>query len=77
MGMPWRTRNWAIDFFARVTTGFWPAMRMSSSAATSTIFAFWVASPSPRLITTFVIFGVAITLAYPNSFCSAGATSPV
>ena len=28
-------------------------------------------------ITKVVIFGVAITLAYPNSFCSAGATSPV
>ena len=24
--MPWRTLNCAIDFLARVTTGFWPVI---------------------------------------------------
>jgi len=59
--MPWRTLNWAIDFFARRTAAFWPVILPSSSAPTSTTLAFWVASPSPMLITTLVTFGTAIT----------------
>ena len=61
IGMPLRTLNCAIDFFARVTTGFWPVTRASSSAPVSTILAFCVASPRPMLTTTFSIFGMAIT----------------
>jgi hypothetical protein len=52
----------AIDFLARRTTGFWPVMRPSSSAPTSIIFAFDVASPRPMFTTTFAIFGTAMTL---------------
>ena len=61
IGWPWRTLNCAIDFFARVVTGFCPVMRASSSPPTSTIFAFDVASPSPMFTTTFVSLGMAIT----------------
>ena len=61
IGMPLRTLNCAIDFLARVTTGFWPVMRAISSAPVSTIFAFCVASPSPMLTTTFLTLGIAIT----------------
>src|SRR3989442_1237306 len=38
-----RTLNAAIDFFERRVTGFWPVMRASSSAPTSTSFALLVA----------------------------------
>ena len=62
IGMPLRTLNCAIDFLARVITGFCPVMRPSSSAPVSTILAFCVASPRPMLTTILVIFGIAITL---------------
>ena len=62
IGMPLRSLNCAIDFLARVTTGFCPVMRAISSAPVSEIFAFEVASPSPMLTTTLVTFGIAITL---------------
>jgi hypothetical protein len=61
MGIPLRTLNCAIDFLARVTTGFWPLTRASSSAPTSTTFAFCVASPSPMFTTIFSMRGIAIT----------------
>ena len=59
--MPLRTLNCAIDFLARVTTGFWPVTRAISSTPVSTILALPVASPRPMLTTTFSIFGMAIT----------------
>ena len=61
-GCPFRTLNCAIDFFDRRVTGFCPVMRPSSSAPTSMIFAFEVASPRPMFTTTFAIFGTAMTL---------------
>ena len=51
IGMPSRSLNWAIDFLALVITAFWPAMACISSAAASTFFLSWVASPTPMLIT--------------------------
>jgi hypothetical protein len=53
MGLPVRTRNWAIERLARVTIGFWPVMSCRSPTAASTAFAFWRASPSPMLTTIF------------------------
>ena len=35
MGMPSRTLKAAMDFLARVTTAFWPAMAESSATASS------------------------------------------
>jgi hypothetical protein len=61
IGIPLRTLNAAIDFFARRVTGFCPVMRASSSAPASTIFTFEVASPSPMFTTTFSIRGTAMT----------------
>ena len=37
IGMPSRSLNWAIDFFALVITGFWPAIGCISAAAVSTL----------------------------------------
>ena len=51
-----------MDFFAFVTTGFWPAIAPSSVTAPSISLALPVASPSPMLMQTFSIFGTAITL---------------
>ena len=48
------------DELARIT-GQKPVTRASSSAPTSTSFALLVASPRPILMTTFSIFGTAIT----------------
>ena len=45
IGLPVRTRNWAIDRLARVTIGFWPVMSWRSPTAASTAFAFCRASP--------------------------------
>src|ERR1035437_6385464 len=53
IGIPARSWNVAMHFFARVTTARWPAIFVSSSAATSTSFAFVMASPIPMLRTTF------------------------
>ena len=47
MGMPLRILKFAIDFFARVITGFCPAIWPSSWAAVSSSFTFWLASPRP------------------------------
>jgi hypothetical protein len=44
IGMPSRSLNWAIDFFALVMTGFWPAISAISSAACVTFLVSW----SPR-----------------------------
>ena len=56
-------------------TARWPAILVSSSAAASTIFTFWIASPTPMFRTTFSIFGTAIGLSIPNSFFRTGTTS--
>ena len=61
IGMPSRSLNCAIDFFALVTTGFWPAMSSISDAACSTFFLSCVASPTPMLSTIFSIFGTSMT----------------
>ena len=59
--MPSRSLNAAIDFFAFVITGFWPAIAVSSSTAPSISLEFCVASPMPMLIEIFSIFGTAMT----------------
>ena len=58
IGMPSRSLNCAIDFFALVITGFWPAISSISEAACSTRFLSWVASPTPMLSTIFSIRGI-------------------
>src|ERR1039457_5136711 len=75
IGIPARSLNVAMDFFARVTTARWPAIFVSSSAAASASFAFVMASPIPMLRTTFSSFGTAIGLSIPNSFLRTGMTS--
>ena len=63
IGMPSRSLNCAIDFFAFVTTGFWPAINSISAAAVWTFFLSWLPSPTPMLMVIFSIFGISITLA--------------
>ena len=60
IGMPLRILKFAIDFFARVITGFCPAINPSSCAATSSSFTFWLASPRPMFTVTFFTRGTAI-----------------
>src|ERR1700730_17992446 len=71
MGMPSRTLKAAIDFFALVVTGFWPAMAARSATRGSMILTFWVASPRPMLMTIFSSFGIAIALVMPSSLARA------
>ena len=61
-GMPSRTLNCAIDFFALVITGFWPAMACSSATAPWILRVSAVVSPTPILITIFSSFGTAKSL---------------
>src|SRR5271169_2315229 len=75
IGIPARSLNVAMDFFARVTTARWPAIFVSSSAAASASFAFVMASPIPMLRTTFSSLGTAIRFSIPNSFLRTGMTS--
>ena len=60
IGMPSRSLNCAIDFFALVITGFWPAISSISAAAVSTFFLSWVASPTPMLMTILSSRGTSI-----------------
>ena len=53
---------------ARVTTGFWPVMRVMSPTAASIALAFVRASPRPMLTTILVRRGTCIALPYSNSF---------
>ncbi len=53
MGEFSRSLKLAMDFFARVTTGFWPAMAPRSAVAKSSTFGFSLPSPTPMLITIF------------------------
>ncbi len=75
IGMPSRTLNAAIDFFAFVTTGFCPVIWPSSLTAGSMIFAFCVASPTPILTTILFSRGTAIGFLRSSSLASATATS--
>src|SRR2546428_4552056 len=67
MGTPARSLKLAIDFFALVTTGFWPAIVASSSTALSSTFMLAIASPMPMFTTIFSTFGTAMTFLIPNS----------
>ena len=60
IGMPSRSLKLEMAFFARVTTGFCPAMAVSSSTADSITFGFCTASPTPMLRTIFSRRGTAI-----------------
>ena len=62
MALPVRTRNWAIERRARVTTGFWPVMMARSPTAASSALAFCSASPRPMLTTIFVRRGTCMGL---------------
>src|SRR6266496_196654 len=61
MGIPWRRRKAAMDFRDRRRAGFCPAILPSSSMAASRSLMFWVASPTPMLMTTFLKRGTAMT----------------
>src|SRR5271167_3395775 len=75
MGMPSRTLKAAIDFFARVVTGFWPAMAARSATSGSMILTFWVASPRPMLTTIFSSLGIAMALVMLSSLLNDGLIS--
>jgi hypothetical protein len=68
IGMPSRTLKAAIDFFARVTTGFCPVICPSSFTAGSISFAFCVASPTPMFTTILFRRGTAIGFLSSSSF---------
>ena len=62
IGIPARSLNPAIDFFALVMTGFCPVISASSSTARSNTFASATASPSPIFTTILLSFGTAMRL---------------
>src|ERR1043166_3270879 len=70
-----RSLKLAIDFFARVITGFCPAIDFISSSSVSRTLAFSMASPMPILSTILLSRGIAILFLMPNSFAIAGAIS--
>src|SRR5262245_38408279 len=70
-----RSLKFAIDFLARVTTGFWPVIACRSAVAKSRTLAFSFPSPTPMLITIFSSRGTWKGLLYPRSFMSAGTTT--
>ena len=72
---PSRSLKVAIDFFALVTTGFWPAIARSSSTAESMILGFAMASPRPMLMVIFMSRGTCILFLKLNSFISCRAIS--
>src|SRR5436305_4823684 len=75
IGIPSRSLKAAIDFWARVIVGFWPASAVISSTASSRILMFWIASPIPMLREMRSIRGTAMTFSIPNSLRSFGTTS--
>src|SRR5215468_1089941 len=75
MGMPLRILKFAIDFFARVITAFWPVIWPSSCAAVSSSLAFWLASPRPMFTVILEILGTAMMFFHPKRFISAGVVS--
>ena len=56
--MPSRSLKLASDRVARVTSGFWPEIRVMSSTAPSIFFRSWVASPTPMFRTIFSRRGI-------------------
>ena len=62
IGIPVRSLNCAIDFFARRTVGFCPVIWVRSRTAPSISFASRAASPTPMFTTTFVTRGTCMTL---------------
>jgi hypothetical protein len=54
--------NCAMDFFARVTSGFWPVMAVRSRTAPSMSFESFAASPTPMFTTTLTTRGISMTL---------------
>src|SRR6478735_5122267 len=76
MGMPSRSLKPAIEFFARVITGRWPAMMASCSAASSSALALVLASPTPMFRVILVIRGTAVVgepVADPRRLAAGGA----
>ncbi len=59
---PSRILNWAMAFFERVTTAFWPAMAVRSFSACWIFLESEAASPAPIFSTTLLIFGTCIAL---------------
>src|SRR5215471_5692272 len=64
-----------MDFFARVTTAFWPAIAESSSTAPSRTLGLATASPSPMFRMIFSTRGIAMRFWIPSSLPSEGTTS--
>ena len=62
IGLPVRSRNWAIERRARVTIGFWPVIAARSPTAASSALALVSASPRPMLTTIFERRGTCIGL---------------
>ena len=62
IGLPVRSRNWAMERLARVTIGFWPVIVARSPTAASTALAFVSASPRPMLTTILDSRGTCIGL---------------
>src|SRR5262249_14934841 len=75
IGMPLRILKFAIDFFARVITAFWPVIWPSSCAAVSSSFTFWLASPRPMFTVIFCNLGTAMRFFQPKRFISAATVS--
>src|SRR5262249_6222729 len=75
IGMPLRILKFAMDFFARVMTAFWPVIWPSSCAAVSSSFAFWLASPRPMFTVILEALGTAMMFFQPKRFISAGVVS--
>ena len=75
MALPSRSLNPAIDFLARVTTGFWPEITSRSRWAPSMSEACWVALPTPMLRTIFSSRGTCMTLSRPSWSLSAARNS--
>jgi len=73
-GKSFRILKTAIDFFALVTTGFWPAILVRSASALSRIFLSVVVSPTPMLSVIFLMRGTCIEVLYPNFFIRSGTT---
>src|SRR5262245_58269312 len=74
-GLPSRILKLAIDFLARVTAAFCPAMRVICSAALSRSLMFCSESPTPMFRTIMFSRGTAIGFLYPNLSIIRGTTS--
>ena len=72
MALPSRSLKPAIDFLARVTSGFWPVMAVRSRTAPSSSDGCWVARPTPMLMTIFSMRGTSMTLGRPEAVLELG-----